>query len=321
MDKNREQTLLIIAGVVIATVLICGLGALFLSLLAGVQFAIAPAAITVMPLVTDIPLSPTPTATAPPPRHTAVSSNPSPPLIDLPPASPTSTAAATLEPPSPIATSALMSGWLTYENDFYHYRFSYPPHAAIRTQGVTGFRTEERPAGMTDEAYLTQLEATYPDDICVRVNVGSGFVTIQPADEAGGKYTVPCGVTGVGDYEIENITETMTIDGQSYTASGFLARNADTDAWAFEFYILWLDDGTRIDYGSMKGSQAQFQEVEETLRQIVTSLQFMEASPPSSSLPSSLTFPDYDCPVAVITAVPSPPIMGHVDFSLSKYGG
>jgi hypothetical protein len=320
MNKNREQSLLIIAGVGIATILICGVGGLFLSLFAGVQFAMTPVVITVMPLVTDIPLSPTPTATTAPARKTAVSPNSSPPLIDLPPASPTATA--TLKPSlTPIATSDLVPGWLTYENNFYRYRFSYPPHAVIRTQGVMGFNAEELPTGMTEEEYLAQLEATYPDDICVRVNVSSGFVIIQPADEAGGKYTEPCGVTGVGDYEIKNITETMTIDGQSYTASGFLARNADTDAWASEFYILWLDDGTRIDYGSMKGTQAEFQEVEETLRQIVTSLQFREASPMSNSLPSSLTFPDYDCPVAATTAVPSPPIMGRVGFSLSKYGG
>ncbi len=61
MDKNREQTLLIIAGVVIATILIGGVGSLFLSLFAGVQFALTPAVITVMPLAPTTAVSLLPT--------------------------------------------------------------------------------------------------------------------------------------------------------------------------------------------------------------------------------------------------------------------
>ena len=62
MDKNREQTLLIIAGVVIATILICGVGSLFIGLFGAARFVVAPAAIPVLPLATDIPLSPTPSS-------------------------------------------------------------------------------------------------------------------------------------------------------------------------------------------------------------------------------------------------------------------
>jgi heat shock protein HslJ len=50
MDKNREQTLLIIAGMVIATILICGVGSLFIGLFGATRFVMAPAAITVLPL-------------------------------------------------------------------------------------------------------------------------------------------------------------------------------------------------------------------------------------------------------------------------------
>ncbi len=173
-----------------------------------------------------------------------------------------------------------MPGWLTYETALY--TFSYPPEATVRRNGVAGFPAEELPVGMTEEAYLDQLKETYPGAMCVRVNVGSGFVTFQPSAEAGGKYIEPCGVTGVGDFKMEDISETLTIDNQAYSASGFLARNFDTDAWASQFYILWLDDDTRIDFGSMKGDQAQFQEIEETLRQIVTSFRLTETAPSAS---------------------------------------
>lgn len=74
MDKNREQTLLIIAGVVIATILICGVGGLFFGLFGATRFVVAPAAITVMPLTPTTAVS-----TLPPTRaatETAVSATP-----------------------------------------------------------------------------------------------------------------------------------------------------------------------------------------------------------------------------------------------------
>ena len=50
MNKKREQTILIIAGIVIAIVLICGVGSLFFGLLALPIVSISPAYVTVLPL-------------------------------------------------------------------------------------------------------------------------------------------------------------------------------------------------------------------------------------------------------------------------------
>lgn len=237
--------------------------------------AISTAA-TVTTEETPPPVAPTPTPIPnlqiPPPQSepTATAVPPSP------------TPRATAPTPTPVPTSDVVAGWLTYENTYFGYRFAYPPDARIRIQGVTGFSIEELPENMTVEAYLEQLQELYPDDLCVTVLYEEGFVVFAPAFDKEGKYTVPCGVTGVGDYVLTDITETVVIDGVPLTTTVGVQMRGSAGAWRGEFLRLPVNDDIYIDYGSMEGSvvrdvpEERYFELKKTLLQIVTSFRRIE---------------------------------------------
>jgi hypothetical protein len=141
----------------------------------------------------------------------------------------------------------VVAGWLAYHSDYYSYSISYPPEATIHTEGVQGFPTEELPENMTATAYLNRLKETYPDDICVSISLNVGSVHILAPPEAGGKYANICPGLGIGDYDLIEISETVTVNGQPFTATGFTVHERD-EAGTFrsEFFIFSLDDGIRI---------------------------------------------------------------------------
>ncbi len=170
--------------------------------------------------------------------------------------------------------SAHEKGWLDYENDLFGYRFNYPPEARIRTLGVTAVPADELPEDVTLEEYLEQLSEEYPGDLCVSVSYKTIFVIFVPAAEKGGKYTGPCGVTGVGDYEFVDLVEVVQFDNQPCTAYGWrLQKRGGNISWQGEFYFLKVNDTITIHFGSMVGTETQFRDTLETLRQIVTSFQ------------------------------------------------
>lgn len=198
--------------------------------------------------------------------------NPAPNVEAVTGATDTASAAEPVSVDSASAETGIVADWLTYQNDFFGYQFSYPAEATITVQGVTGFPTGELPQGITADDYLQQLEASYPDDLCVGVQHQQGFVTFLPPWEKAGKYTDPCGVTGVGDYDLVEASETIEIDGRVYTATGLKTYERNQEArWVNEFYTITLSDGSMIHYGSLEGTEADFQETKEVLRQIVAS--------------------------------------------------
>ncbi len=206
------------------------------------------------------------------------SPTPSPPAITKPSTptrsavsiSNTPTAAAGLGPTAtplltavPMPTSTDIEGWLVYQNDFLGYRFSYPPEARISHHGGTG----------------------YPDDLCVTVTYKTGFVTVGPADEPLSGYASPCGITGIGDYTIEEWEEVVTINGQSYTANAMRLYLWQTDQLEHEYYLLRdFNNDLNIDFrlsirgaprsGQQDLTEAEFNEIRETLLQILASFRF-----------------------------------------------
>ena len=173
-------------------------------------------------------------------------------------APPPATEAPSQPPPPPAATDTLVPagaptailGWLTYTNAFLGYQFDYPPEAVISAVGVTGYPTEELPAGMTPDQFSAQLEATYPAQLCVDVQLPIGFLTIGAPQERGGKYSTPCGVSGIGAYTIVNKTEMVTIAGQAYSAGGMeIYDPQQNNVFKAEIYHFKLGDDTRFIYG------------------------------------------------------------------------
>ncbi len=229
--------------------------------------------------------APTPTPTIPPSASATASpaavrtavptqtATPTPTPTSLPSATATVTAV-----PTTVATSTLIEGWLVYQNDLIGYEFSYPPQAEITSKGANSRPSdEELPPNMTPVEYLAQLRRTYPDDLCVVIQYDFSFVIIQAPPDQGGKYATPCGVTGVGDYDLIAKTETVIIDGRPYAARGWEVHERNEDAtFLEEFFILQLEDGMRIDYGGTWARAGAFHTdylpVKEILLQILASL-------------------------------------------------
>lgn len=189
---------------------------------------------------------------------------------------PAATATATPPTPSPtvppIPTSAEVDGWLVYENDFLGYRFSYPPEARIRVQGFTGFPMDELPENLTVEEYQAQLEAEYPDNLCVTVAYQAVFIAFVPSYDTVGKYTVPCGVTGIGDFEIRTEEVSLIIDGRQMVGSIHREFGGEGN-WRGEFTLLEAGDDLGIHYGSTNdATHEEFLDAQETMMQIVSSL-------------------------------------------------
>jgi hypothetical protein len=161
---------------------------------------------------------------------------------------PTQTSEATLaaiEIAPPIPTSKSIQGWLNYRNTLLSYELSYPPKATLLTAGVTGFPAEELPPDMTPDEYLAKLRRIYSGDLCITIQYRFGFIAIEAPQDQGGKYTGPCGVTGVGDYDVIEKTEKVNVGGQSYSATGYEVHQSDTSAtFRSEFFKLQLKDGT-----------------------------------------------------------------------------
>jgi hypothetical protein len=157
---------------------------------------------------------------------------------------------AATDTPVPAGLPTAIPGWLTYTNAVLGYQFDYPPEAVITAVGVTGYPTDELPAGMTPDQYFALLERTYPAQLCVDVQLPIGFLTIGAPQERGGKYSSPCGVSGIGAYTIVNKTETIIVGGQAYAAGGMeIYDPQQNNAFKSEVYYFTLEDGTRFNYG------------------------------------------------------------------------
>lgn len=240
-----------------------------------------------VPVVEALP-SPTPsppptTQPATPTRPPASLSNPSAAPAGLEPtATPTATPPTPSPTPTPVPTSSVIPGWLTYENEFLGYSFSYPPEATIGHHGTT----EEPPENITTRReYLAWEETVTPNNLCVGVGYKTGFVTVGPADDPLALYASPCGITGIGDYTIEEWEEVVTINGQPYTANAMRLYLWETDQLEHEYYLLRDFNGSlSIDFGlSTRGArnsaqgeltEAEFNEIRETLLQILASFRF-----------------------------------------------
>lgn len=174
-----------------------------------------------------------------------------------------------------------------YQNDLVGYEFSYPPQAKISSLGPDSYSPEDVPPDIKLD-YFALLESIYPDDLCVGLEYEMGFIIIKAPLNKGGKF-VTCGVTGIGDYDVVEATETVVINGQSYSAQGYKVYERDSAAtFRDEFFFVDLEDGTTINYGGYwkdnGATYADYVPVKETLFQILASYQ--RAFPESSCVSS-----------------------------------
>ena len=174
-------------------------------------------------------------------------SSPEPALLPSPTAAIEPTAA---EPPtaSPVPAPTTPPGWLTYRNEMLGYEFDYPPEAELIAVGVTGYPTDELPPGLEPGQYIPTLEATYPEALCAGIEFGTAYLYVGAPDDLGGKYSTPCGISGVGVYELRPIEEIILIGGESATASGDQGYSLQDGTFLFEFLFARLRE-FRFNYG------------------------------------------------------------------------
>ena len=153
----------------------------------------------------------------------------------------------------PTTEPAVPAGWLLYTNPYFGYQFYYPPDATISESGVSGYPTDELPAGKTPSEYMAELQALYGDTLCVGVHYGTGYVNFSAPANEGFRYAL-CGRTGVGVGTMTDKNDTIVIGGNSYTASGFEFVGEDVPCDLLpchnETMVLLLPDDTRIEYGA-----------------------------------------------------------------------
>ena len=176
-------------------------------------------------------------------------------------------------PDSPTAIPDPYAGWSTYTNDIYNYQFRYLPGAVITEVEESAFSLspEEVDAGMTFEEKFRE----YTGKVCLTINHGLGYIQIS-APPNGNFAHVICGRTGRA-YEGPSRTESLTIDGDVYTASGFEEQGpGETLNLHNETLVVILAGGTRIEYGSRPDETATFvdyQAMRDEIIQMVESYQ------------------------------------------------
>lgn len=181
---------------------------------------------------TPPPATPEPAEPSPEPSATA-------PLVEVTPATPTSEPA-----PAPTAPP----GWLTYRNAMLGYEFDYPPEASLIAVGVTGYPTEQLPPGLEPGQFIATLEATYPEALCAGIELGTAYLYVGAPDALGGQYSTPCGISGVGTYELRAVEEPVLIGGEELTASGDQGFSLSDGTFLFEIlFVRWRE--FRFNYG------------------------------------------------------------------------
>jgi hypothetical protein len=149
-------------------------------------------------------------------------------------------------PPEPTS----IPGWLTYHNSMIGYSFDYPPEAALTSSGVTGYPTEELPPGVEPGQYFATLEATYTEALCAGIELPSASFVLWAPDDEGGRYGGPCGVTGIGVYDVQTEQSPITINGEALTLKTTRVYEVGTDTLVDEFGSVSLSDGTRLSFMS-----------------------------------------------------------------------
>jgi len=158
--------------------------------------------------------------------------------------------------------------WPIFVNDRYGYQIKHPLEASISLYGPNSFSGDELPEGMSSPEYLDQLSKTYTDRLCVGIEYSLGWIYISGPPNQEYLYT-SCDPTGVGAGEIINKIENVYIGDQLYQANGWEIKlqvdngsggfdTGETLDMHYEFFMVDLEDGTRIAFGAAPRDDATY---------------------------------------------------------------
>jgi len=155
--------------------------------------------------------------------------------------------------------TGIYEGWTTYANDLYKYQFKYPSNATVEEakKDMFGLSQEDADAGLSFDDVFEK----YTGKICLNISYSKlGYITISAPENKEFAH-VTCGRTGIGSCETANKTEQVTVDGKTYTANGMEQKcGGDLLIMHNETFVVTLDDGTRIEYGSTADPDFTYQD-------------------------------------------------------------
>ncbi len=183
------------------------------------------------------------------------------------------------QPTRPAAIQDLTADWPVFLNDRYDYQVKYPPNATLSFHGPVGFPSDELPADKSADEYMSDLLKLYTDKLCVQIEYPLGWIYISAPANAGARYN-PCGPTGIGSGEVISLTESVYIGERLYRANGQEVKLALMDASGnlvsgerldmhYDMFMVELEDGTRIRWGSSPDGEATYQDYRMKTRDVL----------------------------------------------------
>jgi hypothetical protein len=182
---------------------------------------------------------------------------------------------------------AVSAEWPLFVNDRYGYQIKYPMDATISLFGPQGFSMEDKPEDMTADQYMDSLLKEFTDRLCVQIDYALGWITISASPNQN-RHLTPCGPTGVGAGELISKIQPVYVGDQLYQANGHEIRlhlndgsggilMGETLDLHHEMFMVELDDGTVIRFGSLPRQDATYDDylmkTKETLMQILATYQ------------------------------------------------
>jgi hypothetical protein len=111
---------------------------------------------------------------------------------------------------------------------------------------VASYPADEQPAGVDGDQYFATLEAKYAQGICAYVSLPTGTFVVSPAEEGAGRFSGPCGVSGIGVYDTRKEQAPVVVDGQSQTLMTTRLYEVGTETPVNEYSTVRLSDGTLL---------------------------------------------------------------------------
>jgi len=173
--------------------------------------------------------------------------------------------------------------WQVFISDRYNYQIKYPQRATLSLFGPARFSRDDVPSGMTEEQYMDQLMKEYTDQLCVQIEYSLGFIYISAPPNNTDDFMVHCGIPAWGAGETIEKTENVTVGSVLYQANGheFIGNMpaGETLDLHNELFWIFLEDGTRIAYGTTPRQDATYQDylmkTKEMLLQILATYEVM----------------------------------------------
>lgn len=241
----------------------------------------APASIpTATPLHEEAQPTPTRTVVTPTPTSTLIQ----------PSATPATTATNTPVPtPAPMTVVKEENGWVTYRNEMVGYEISLPKSYQIKGESpAVGFIGPGLLGPAVPDEEIASLVAKYYGEslmIWMRETDSSGQfkpwgISIYAYDILAKKLGAAISPGGVGDYELDKASETLTIDGQTYEVT-FTVLQKNNQA-VQELGVLYLEKGgVEFMFGyfpekdNPEAYQAYRKEIWPVVRRIIESYKYL----------------------------------------------